>query len=220
MANDSSTGGYLAPTSKGGELNDQALADFLQQVVVGVVGLSGSLVRPRWQVEPPNTPAFDVDWVALGAVDREQDVFAYVAQQNEQAVVYRQQILKVLCSFYGPNCESNGETLSMGFQIPQNLEVMKTNGFGFIECGGIIVVPEQIHDRWLRRCDITFRVRRVQLYTYPVHSLLGAQGTVVDDNGKLNKAINVNHLTVLNGPVFGWGLSTEFFGGWGVGSWN
>ena len=55
MPNDSSTGGFLLASSVNGDLNDNALIDFLQTVVVGITGFPGAMVRPR-QAEPPNIP--------------------------------------------------------------------------------------------------------------------------------------------------------------------
>src|SRR4051812_32846586 len=73
MANDSSTGGYLAPAGSPAPLEGQALLRFLQGVVVGITGLPGKRVVQRWQDEPPVIPPGDVPWAAVDVVSREMD---------------------------------------------------------------------------------------------------------------------------------------------------
>src|SRR4051812_9766277 len=54
--NDSSTGGYLSPVVASSALQDAALDALLQQMVAGITGLPGNMVRPRWQPVTPKQP--------------------------------------------------------------------------------------------------------------------------------------------------------------------
>jgi len=177
MPNDSSTGGYLTPSSTN-DLNDKALAQFLQQVVVGIVGLPGNLVRPRWQPEPPNIPDFGTNWAAIGPGPRKRDPFAAVVNNPAagNATVVRNRTMEILCSFYGPAAEANSELLAMGLEVPTNRGVMQLQGFNIISgAGDSTVVPFKDKGRWQYRVDIPFTVRQQQKYVYPILNLVGAQ---------------------------------------------
>lgn len=178
----SASRGYLRATNLGGELNDRALITFLQQIVVGVTGMDGTLVRPRWQPEPPNQPDFSIDWAAIGAVGRDSDVFVYEGGNPDSHFVVRQQILRILLSFYGPNSEANTELFGMGMGLAQNREIFTRNGMGLVEVEqSTPPIPEMVNERWVYRMDTPFRVRRSQQYTYQVVSLTGAGIDIIVD---------------------------------------
>lgn len=180
-SNDSSTGGYLSPSSVNGDLNDAALADFLQRVVVGITGLPGQFVRPRWQPQPPNIPPPTTNWAAIGVIDREDDPYPFIAHSSvttgsgdEQSTVAKDtevsnEILSVLVSFYGPSAEANSQLLKKGFKIAQNREQMQLQGYAFVNCDPKARnCPEEIAEQYVWRTDIGFRVRHQQIYDYPV----------------------------------------------------
>lgn len=184
-ANDSSTGGFLTPSSTGGDLNDEALQDFLQSVIVGITGMNGTLVRPRFQTEPPNPPAAGTDWCAIGPGQRERDKYSAVKQQdNGNTVVIRNRVLEILASFYGPHAETNGELLAMGFEVPQNREALtyangQWTGFNLVSgVSGPIIAPAIIKGTWWYRADYSFRVRQQQKYMYSVLTLTEAKATL------------------------------------------
>lgn len=219
---DSSTGGFITPVSTTGELNDDALTDFLQSVVVGIVGLPGNLVRPRWQPEPPGSPATGTNWAAVGVMSSKPDTFAYVIHHPGFDATYRQDILEICCTFYGPNSRGNCNLLSMGFQIEQNLEQFQLNNFSFISCDSPIYTAELDNNLWVPRVDLTFRLRRAQIYHYPILDLAGSQVQVQDDTNSVNAAANVKVTTELPQPLplFAWGLSSGMYAGWGQGTWK
>lgn len=175
---DSSTGGYLSPSSTGGDLNDAALMQLLQQVVVGIVGLPGNMVRPRWQAEPPNIPDFGTNWAAIGPGTRRRDSFSHVKPNGTDTTVIRNRVMDILCSFYGPLAEANSEILAMGLEVAQNREAMQLAGFNIIGgAGDSTIVPVLIKQRWQYRVDVPFTIRQQQQYTYSVLDLLSMQGT-------------------------------------------
>ena|ERR1700726_5169632 len=180
--------GYLLPTGTNNELNDVSLYRFLQTLVVGVTGMTPANVRPRWQPNPPNEPDFETDWAAIGIINRERDVFAAVLHTadgsgNGTDTVYRNHILDILSSFYGPNCESNSELFAMGLSLAQNREAMKLNGFGLVSVEETLVVPALLKERWLMGMDIHFRLRRQQIYTYVTPNVVSATGSLITDTG-------------------------------------
>ena len=201
MPNNSSTGGFLQPSSTGGDLNDSALIDMLQALVVGITGLSGSMVRPRWQPETPNPPDIGTNWAAIGPSDsRARDSFSYRQKPNPTTtIVIRNRLIPILCSFYGPNAEANSELLAMGFEVPQNRETLQLAGFNLV--GGVgpgVIAPALLKGQWYTRIDVSFAIRQQQKYTYSVLSLAGAVATM--DIQPPGEAPIVENISVTTAP--------------------
>jgi hypothetical protein len=215
--NDSSTGGYLSPVNFNGDLEDVLLNRFLHGLVIGLTGMKGSLVFQRWQSEPPNYPDFGTDWAAVGESERDRDTFVNLVHLPDEGliIVYRNQILSVLVSFYGPNARANCEILSAGFFVSQNREQMTRNGYGYVDQDKSIITADQQGTRWIQRVDLSFRLRRAQAYSYPVLNLVGAQSTVNPSEGNSRQIVVAPPL-----PMFGWGWDNEFIAGWGTGNWT
>lgn len=181
--------GYLRPDPSSFEKADQELRVFLQGLIVGMTGIAGSLVRPRWQPEPPSTPDYGIDWAAVGVTAKNPDRFAHVGHISSgegQDQVYRNEILSVLVSFYGPNAERNADMMSLGFQVSQNRDQLQVNGYGLVEVENTTTIPELVNERWLMRVDLPFSLRRAQVATYNVLNLQGAQVDIEDESTEVN----------------------------------
>ena len=212
--NDSSTGGYLAPTvDLPPPLEGQALNRFLQGFVVGVTGLPGNMVRPRWQAEPPDQPDFGIDWCAIGVTRRAGDTYA--VEQHEPAgaeglgldYVMRGEELEILASFYGPDADSYAEIFREGVQVEQNCDALEGAGFAMVDVGEALAVPDLTKQRWVYRADVNFRVRRYVTRSYPVRTIVSAAGTIYTDAADPNF------------PAFGFDQETAYVSGWDVGKW-
>ena len=122
MANDSSTPGYVLPTGDA-PTYDAALDAIFQQMIVGLTGMQGSLVRPRWQPVMPKQPEPNVDWCAIGVTLIDPDAgpaFVHDSTGDGQDVALRHESIDVLCSFYGPNAAANAALVRDAIAIPQN----------------------------------------------------------------------------------------------------
>lgn len=221
---DSSTAGYLQPIVVT-DINDADLDDFLQGLVAGITGLDGELVRPRYQEEPPTIPAFGITWAAVGEQRRTADLFALDFSSNREFQglndsKYRNEILEILCSFYGPKAQQYAEVLSIGFQVDQNREQMQLNGFAFIEASDFVRVPELIQNKWVNRIDVPFRLRRAQEYTFGVLDLVASDVTVKDDTDAIDQHFIVDQQSVASLPLFGFDMSQATYGGWDRGKWR
>lgn len=178
---DSSTGGYLSPAVASPPLEDDALTAIFQQMIVGITGLPGNMVRPRWQPNPPKQPEPTVNWCALGiAVQTLDDGPAIVhnGAGNGSDTYIRHEQIDVLASFYGPNGMQNAQLLSDGLAIPQNLEQLKAQDMNSVDTGQIRTAPDLINEQWVRRYDIELTFRRKITRSYNVLNILTAQGTV------------------------------------------
>ena len=193
MSNTSATGGYLVPASAGAEFNDAALTDFLQGVVVGVTGIPGDLVLPRWQPNPPNLPdanSTGITWASIGVIARTPDDYSYVRHTPAQGVSpvvpgydteYSNEIIEVLVSFYGPAAEQTAMQFARGLKIAQNREQMQLAGYALVNTDPLRNAPELVANQWLYRTDCGFRVRHQQQYVYPVLDLASAEAQVTPD---------------------------------------
>ena len=162
-------------------LEDDALDDFFQALVVGVTGLEGQYVRPRYQTEPPNLPPVTRSWAAVGVVNRIRDTYAAI--QHDPAgegwdSVSRGEDLELLCSFYGPNCQGLGAMLDDGLMVAQNREVLFHSGMELTATGDLRKVPELVKERWYLRADLSVFLRRQVVRYYPVRSLISALATI------------------------------------------
>lgn len=193
MSNDSTTGGPLAPdpSPAPAPLEGRALLTFIQAWVATLSGLDGSLVRPRWQAEPPNIPDAGVAWAAVGVHDRRSDAFPVVLHHPDvdgYDTLQRHQYLDVLCSFYDLGVDGladlHADQLSDGAAIAQNREVLMLNGFALVEAPPQgRSVPSLIKARWLYRVDVPVSLRRVVLRNYPVRNVLSLDGTIYTSDG-------------------------------------
>jgi hypothetical protein len=181
MANTSASGGYLTPAGTPTPA-DEALEDILQPMVVGITGLPGKMVRPRWQPGNPKQPEPDVNWCAIGVMHTKQDANPAIEHDGagDGADQYqRHQDVILLATFYGPNAQAYGQLLSDGMYVPQNGEALRALNMAFVEVGDLIAAPDLINQQWVRRYDLRIRLRRKIERTYPVLNILSADTPVI-----------------------------------------
>lgn len=181
MVNTSATGGYLKPSTQP-PAYDQPLDVQLQAVVVGITGMDGSLVRPRWQPRPPQQPDASVNWCAIGIV-RVGAAYGHHTRHNpdgdgsDETEAYED--LELLASFYGPGCVGVAALLRDGLRVPQNREALRAGGMALTSADTITPLGEYVTTEWRRRADLPLLLTRVVSRTYPVLNLLSAQGSII-----------------------------------------
>ena len=187
--NSSATGGPLLPLAPTPPLQGDALDDALTALVIGITGLDGSLVRPRWQPDPPNQPPAAIDWCAIGITSITPDGNATIIHFGGRSVndpnafdqMQRHEELEVTASFYGPNGASNAGLLRDGLAIAQNREPLVARGMAYINTIGFMALPELVNQQWIRRQDVTLRFRRIVVRNYPVLNIRAADAAVRTD---------------------------------------
>lgn len=192
MSNTSATGGYLAPAGSPAPLEGTSFQDFLQALVVGITGLPGNKVFPRWQQEPPNLPPISADWAAIGITRTVRDFNANIVHDpsgNGADELQRNESVEILTSFYGPNADSFCDILSDGLQIDQNREVLFLNAMGLVATGDSITVPSIVKERWQYRVDLPMTIRRQVRRSYPILSLLSASGTIDNERDEVQFSV-------------------------------
>jgi hypothetical protein len=202
MPNDSSTGGVLAPLPSG-ELYNQGGYDqggygappaafydadldlILQQMIVGITGLDGALVRPRWQPNVPKQPDPTTNWCAIGVVDITPDdtpAIVHSASAPGFDTIYRHEEIEVLASFYGPTAQVYSSQARDGMYLPQNNDVLKQYNASLIESKRIRYVPELVNQQWVKRCDLSFSLRRQVIRSYAILNLASAEINITTDD--------------------------------------
>jgi hypothetical protein len=189
---DSRTAGYLGPDSSPAPLEDDAFDVVLQNIVVGITGLTSNLVFPRWQPEPPIHPEVDIDWAAIGVISTQSDwqpsiihVSSNSAHPDGFDAFQRMEVDTLLCTFYGPNAGKNAALLRDGLFIDQNAAELRKNSIGLVEVRDLITTPELFKKRWLSRVDLEVVLRREIRRNYPVLNLLQAHGQILESDRQL-----------------------------------
>lgn len=188
MSNDSSTGGPLVPGSSSPAIaQDDTFTDFITRWVGGITGIEGDLIRPRWQVNPPNQPTVSQSWLAIGVTDIEGDWDAWerhVPSQptsNGSDLLQRTEELTLLCSFYGPAAQANSALLRDGLSVAQNRELLRPQNMSLVGVGKITSVPALINNQWYFRLDMSVTLRRYIVRVYPILNIESVNGTVVNE---------------------------------------
>lgn len=184
----SATGGYLTPTTS--VVNDNALDLIFQAAVVGITGLPGDMVRPRWQATPPVQPERDVNWCAVGVIDVVADANAAFVDGDTSSQLQRHETMTVLASFYGPQSSGYRQRLRDGLAVKQNQDALKAQGIAFCYADGETIAPALVNNTWRRRHDIRLVFRRNARRSYEILSILSAPVEISSASG-LTQSITV-----------------------------
>ncbi len=214
MSNTSATGGFLRPLQAGrtpaapqgsepgtmfpGDATASApqdagpsdilesVEDVLHDLIAGITGLPGAMVRPRAQAEPANTPGKNADWCAFGVMSSTPYTYPQIKHYGEDGgyddVIVHEE-LAVLASFYGPRHYAFAALLHAGLHVPQNREILRPNGLAFVKAGGITRLPELVMAGFRARADLPLTFRRVTARSYAVRNIEKSSGTLENDNG-------------------------------------
>lgn len=173
--NTSATGGYLR--AEPGGTTSRGLDVALQEMVAGVTGLPGNLVRPRWQENPAPRPDNGVDWAAVAATNQSLDWNAVRTHENTPAGVGRDVLLRyetfdLMASFYGPRSRDFADCLIEGLAVPHNRWELRKVGVVVVGPRSVRNAPDLINQRWFGATDVEIEMRREIRKVYPVLNLL------------------------------------------------
>lgn len=170
---------YLQPTSTVPVPNGLSLTQFLQTVFVGISGLPGPMVRPKWQEAPPKQPDISTNWMAMGIDSASPDANGYLdTNEDDEVISQRHELLDVGCSIYGPDAFEIYGLLRDGFQVPQNRYALRSANMGFVEIGPARKIPDLVNERFVNRIVTSVFLRREIQRVYPIPTILSAVGEI------------------------------------------
>lgn len=180
----------------GNSLDDDDLFDFFHDYIAGITGLRNDLVLPRWQDEAPIIPT-DANWCAFGITDYDPDQWsAEVMRADGTFEQHRHEELTLMVSFYGTNPMFYARMFRDGMQLSQNHEVLTANNMGFVEGNKITLLPTLLKEKWLKRADFQFVIRRQVVRGFPILPMTGVAVTL--NNEWYNEAVGFVAPIVLN----------------------
>lgn len=197
--NNSSTGGPLVPTSAAPAYDD-AFDGLLHDLIVGVVGLPGDMVRPRWQPVTPKQPEPTVDWCAIGVMDSRplsitantrHDPAANAGLGGDNQTTW--EWVNVLASFYGPHAQGNAALFHDGLRVDQNREALFLAGVSLQTIGhrrnASSIYSQQVA---VRRIDAEVEFTRAIHRSYAVYNLVQAPIALTYQAGGGNRKVTEN----------------------------
>jgi hypothetical protein len=190
----SASGGYLLPAQQPSSFGKLTFEQFLQTVFVGVSGLQGYLVVPRWQLNPPKQPDANINWLSIALIEDDSDTNAVVGiAQDGSNAFQRQEALTVQCLFYGPNSLEIGKVVRDSLQIKQNLEALQNANMNFVSTGRMTRTPDLVNELWVDRWAMEVYLRRQINRTYPILTFVSGSGILHANvsSGEKNVAITV-----------------------------
>jgi hypothetical protein len=141
---------------------DDALADVLSAVVVGLTGLDPNLVRPRWQPQPPTQPSATTDWCAIGVTTHTGTDFPQWTQDTDlTATLHRLEMLDVLATFYGPHSSTYAQTLRDGLYMWSNHWQLEQSGLKLHGTDPIAHMGEEVNAQEIQRSDLPISLTRI-----------------------------------------------------------
>lgn len=170
--NTSNERGWLTPTS-GDPDYDEALDRLLSQWMRNVSGLPSKMVRPRWQKDQPALPPVDENWCAFGVIEWPIDNSpAFTRQTDTGSELWRHETFEAMASFYGPAGMKFAGIFRDGVSIEQNNAELNRMGLSLGDVSSITPFPELINQQWVRRYDMTVRLRRKVIREYNIKSIV------------------------------------------------
>ena len=197
--------GFVLPSSPD-PINDDLLENFFHDVLGSILNLDPTLVRPRWQTNPPNQPSNPTTWLSFGierTPNQANDLVSYTYTDGVLTNAWYEEF-KILCSFYGPQMGMFATRLKAGLSIQQNrdaidfsfsevagppvVDTFTSTGITYVNCSEPRNVSILINDIWQKKIDMFVTFRRQIEYSYPIESITQVQAT-------LNTVITENILT-------------------------
>ncbi|WCS27236.1 hypothetical protein LOK46_10585 [Methylobacterium sp. NMS14P] len=183
--NDSSTGGYLGPTTPA-PLEDLTLDVVIAGLIAGVTGLDPIRVLPRDQPNQPHIPDIGVTWVSVGVMTSTPDdtpAQIHHPDGDGYSILRSFYRLDVLASFYGPKGDLYAKLTRDALYVAQNREAMRVYGLNLVGFDPIRRLPDIVATQTRRRSDLAFQLTQVIERRYEIRNVQSLDGTIKAQGG-------------------------------------
>ena len=175
--------GYIAPTADT-TLGDAALVAVFQNMVVGITGLDPTLVRPRWQPQPPTQPSPTTDWCAIGISHYASYDYPQWTQDTDLGgTQHRLERVDGLATFYGPDASALAALLRDGIYLSWNFAALEKQGVKLRSVDDIVHLGEEINSQFIQRSDLSLSFMRMVERQYAIPTPLVIPVEFQTDNG-------------------------------------
>jgi hypothetical protein len=140
-----------------------------------VEGVSGLHVLLHWSAEQPEQLSAMDDWCSVGILSfQANDNPALVNQTDSSVQLWRNEVIEVMVSFYGPHGQRFATRFRDDVAIAQNREALNQAGLAISALGAIVSAHQLENNQWVRRYDQHLTLQRKVVREYAVHSILEA----------------------------------------------
>lgn len=170
--------------------DDLDLDELFQKAIIGVTGLDGTLVRPRFQVNPPPIPDPTVDWAAVSVPTETPDASPVIAPtpgSDDTMDFIDHEQMEVQASFYGPNSRRVLKRFRHGILIPQNMDQLKAVEIYYQDAGPNTYLNELLNQQYYKRADFTLYFRRKVTRQYGIGRYAFVNFHLFDDGSSAQK---------------------------------
>lgn len=187
MTKNSSTGGYILPAAATPYPENLSFAQFLQQVLVGISGLDGMLVRPRWAVYPAKQPDIFTNWLAYGVSSIKPDANLY---SDVSPPTFASGFIELVCN---PN---NGDTLTVNSILITFVSVLTTGNQILI--GGTVMETSNSLQSFLSTSSIS----QIAAATYTLNAnVITVTAALVGTGGNAFTLSATGQTVLVSGPT-------------------
>lgn len=157
----------------------------VRSAVSEITGIESSLVRRRYQPNPPTQPGAGANWCSL-SIDGVRTIgtpeIKETLSKSDTAEARILQELSFIASFYGPEAMALAETFRAGITMPFNACEMRQCGLGIMYVDpDTIRAPDFVNGRWVDRWDVRFKVGRMAYRSFSVRTLEAAGFVIISD---------------------------------------
>lgn len=175
--------GYIQPS---GNLppNDDALSGVLQAAIVGMTGLDPTLVRPRWQPQPPTQPSPSTVWCAFGITEfTPYDYPQWSQDADDTGTQHRYERFDAMATFYGPQSAWYAARLRDALYFHQNHATLSEQGIKLRSAEGPTHLGELINSQYISRSDLSLSFVRFVEPVYANPAIAQVSVSFITDTG-------------------------------------
>jgi len=174
----------------------QDLNRFIQNWLVGLIGLPSNLVIPEYQSEPPNIPQAGEAFVSFRYERIDSNQFPFIKHNHGFDLMQNHEMLNIPITFH--DLGTNGQASYLAALVRDNLKVtwnlyyLQNNGFNLRGSDGPSVIPVIFKQRWMYKELLHVFIMRNCTRQYDIYDTISANFELITSSD-----------LILNGSIVG-----------------